>query len=100
MLILIAKFRTKPGTREKMKEMARGLIGPSRAEEGCIVYEFLQDGFDPDSFTFYERWRSMEDLKLHFREPHFLDFADVFPSLIDGPESIVAYEVSEEKSLA
>ncbi|MCA9809340.1 MAG: putative quinol monooxygenase [Candidatus Dadabacteria bacterium] len=100
MLILIAKFRTKPETRDRMKEMARGLIGPSRAEEGCIVYEFLQDAFDPDAFTFYERWRSMEDLELHFKEPHFLKFAEIFPGLIDGSESIIAYEVSEEKNLA
>ena len=40
------------------------------SEDGCIVYEFLQDPFDPDSFTFYERWRSREDLELLIR--HFL----------------------------
>lgn len=100
MLILIAKFRTKPGSRQKMIEMAKGLLEPSRSEDGCIVYEFLQDPFDQDSFTFYERWRSMKDLELHFEEPHFIEFAEVFPSLIDGPESLVAYEVGEEKRLA
>ncbi|MEZ4546711.1 MAG: hypothetical protein R3B51_02865 [Thermodesulfobacteriota bacterium] len=40
------------------------------------------------------------DLELHFKEPHFLKFAETFPGLIDGSESIIAYEVSEEKNLA
>lgn len=100
MLILIAKFRTKPGCRERMMEMSRGMLGPSRSEEGCIVYEFLQDPFDPDSFTFYEKWRSRHDLDLHFEEPHFKEFEKTFPDLIDGPESVVAYEVSGESVIA
>ena len=100
MLILIAKFRTKPGYRKQMMEMSKGMLGPSRREEGCIVYEFLQDPFDPDSFTFYEKWRSRRDLDLHFEMPHFEEFARIFPELIDGPESVTAYEVSEESVIA
>lgn len=100
MLILIAKFRTKPERRKEMMEMSRGMLGPSRGEEGCIVYEFLQDPFDPDSFTFYEKWRSRKDLDLHFEMPHFKDFEKKFPELIEGPESVVAYEVSGEGVIA
>ncbi len=101
MLILIAKFKTKPECREQMMDMARGLIDPSRSEEGCILYEFLQDPFDPDSFTFYERWRRREDLDLHFEEPHFKGFEKTFPKLIvEGSESIVAYQVAGEERIA
>ena len=100
MLILIAKFRAKSGCRERMMEMSRGMLAPSRSEEGCIVYEFLQDPFDPDSFTFYEKWRSRHDLDLHFEEPHFKEFEKTFPDLIDGPESVVAYEVAGESVIA
>jgi quinol monooxygenase YgiN len=100
MLILIAKFRTKPERRKQMMEMSKGMLGPSRSEEGCIVYEFLQDPFDPDSFTFYEKWRSRRDLDLHFEEQHFKEFEKKFPELIEGPESVVAYEVSGEERIA
>lgn len=101
MLILIAKFRTKPDKREQMIEMAKGLLEPSRGEDGCMVYEFLQDPFDPDSFTFYERWRSREDLDLHFEEPHFKEFEKTFPGfIVGGSESIIAYEVSGESRIA
>lgn len=100
MLILIAKFRTKPECRQQMIVMSQGMLGPSRSEGGCIVYEFLQDPFDPDSFTFYERWRTQKDLDLHFEKPYFEDFASIVPELIEGTESIVTYEVAGESVLA
>jgi quinol monooxygenase YgiN len=100
MLIVIAKFRTKPECRQKMIEMSGGMLEPSRNEEGCIIYEFLQDPLDPDSFTFYEKWRSRDDLDLHFEMPHFKEFEKTFPDFIDGPESVVAYEVASENVIA
>ena len=99
MLILIAKLRAKPGRGKELTDLAERAIGPSRNEEGCIAYELLQDPFDPDSFTFYEKWRSMEDLKLHFKEEHFLEFAGKSSELTEGPASLVSYEVSGEEVL-
>ena len=101
MLILIAKFRTKPECRKRMIEISKGMLAPSSGEDGCIVYEFLQDPFDPDAFTFYEKWRSRQDLDLHFEEPHFKEFEKAFPELIiNGSENIVAYEVAGESVIA
>ena len=101
MLIVIAKFRAKTERRNRMMEMSKEMLAPSRGEEGCIVYEFLQDPFDPDSFTFYERWKSRHDLDLHFEEPHFKEFERKFPELIvEGTENVIAYEVAGEDFLA
>jgi len=100
MLILIAKFKTKPECREQMIALAKDAIGPSRSEEGCMIYDFLQDPLDPDSFTFYEKWRSREDLDLHFEEPHFKEFAENFPELITGEPSLVSYEIESETIIA
>ncbi len=100
MLILIAKFTTKPGCREQLLDMAKDAIGPSRAEEGCIIYDFLQDPFNPDSFTFYEKWRSREDLELHFGEPHFKEFAETVPDLIVGEPSLISYEIASETEIS
>jgi len=96
MLILIAKFKTKPGCGEQLIELAKNAIGPSNNEEGCIIYEFLKDPFSSDSFTFYEKWRSREDLELHFEEPHFKEFAAKVPELIEGEPSLVSYEIESE----
>lgn len=100
MLILIAKFKTKPECREQMIELAKDAIDPSRSEEGCIIYDFLQDPFSLDSFTFYEKWRSREDLDLHFEEPHFKEFAQKSPELIVGQPSLVSYEITSETEIS
>jgi len=100
MLILIAKFKTKPECREQMIEFAKDAIGPSRNEAGCIIYDFLQDPLDPDSFTFYEKWRSRKDLDLHFEEPHFKEFALKSPELIVGKPSLVSYDIASETEIS
>ena len=94
MLILTAKLRAKPGRAQDLINLAEQAIGPSRSEMGCITYELLQDPFDQESFTFFEKWRSREDLELHFKEPHFLEFAVESVKITDGPASLVSYEVA------
>ena len=100
MLILIAKFKTKPECREDLLELAKNAIEPSRSEEGCIIYDFLQDPFSKDSFTFYEKWRSREDLELHFEETHFKEFAEKVPELIVGEPSLISYEIASETEIS
>ena len=99
MLILIAKLKAKPGQGQELIKLAEKNIEPSRSEEGCITYELLQDPLDPDSITFYEKWRSREDLELHFKEPHFLEFAHKSLRITESPASLTAYEVSSEDKL-
>ena len=83
-----------------MVNMAEGLLEPSRSEEGCISYEFLQDPFKPDSFTFLEKWKSQTDLDLHFEKSYFKEFAAKFPKLIVGKASLLSYETSGENVIS
>ena len=99
MLILTAKLRARPGCRQLLIDLAEGAIGPSRSEEGCIAYEFYQDPFEQDCFLFFEKWRSMEDLLVHFEEPHFMDFVRKSLELVDGTTSLVRYEVMDESRI-
>jgi len=100
MIILIAQFRTKPESRNQLIELSRGMIDPSNSEEGCISYEFLQNPYDPDSFTFLERWRSQKDLDLHFEKPYFKDFSEKFSELLQEEETLNTYHVNEENLVA
>jgi len=99
MLILTAKLRAKPGCAQELINLAERAIGPSRNEEGCLTYELLQDPFDQESFTFFEKWRSREDLDLHFKEPHFLEFAAESEGITDGAAKLVSYEVSSNDKI-
>ena len=99
MLILIAKFKTKPENREEFINLSEGMLEPSRNEEGCIHYELLQDPFVPDLFTFYEKWKSRPDLALHFEKHYFVEFANNLPRLIEGEGDISTFEVVNEEKI-
>lgn len=96
MLILIAKFKTKPEFRDEFINLSEGMLEASRSEDGCIHYELLQDPFSPDLFTFYEKWESRSDLDLHFEKHYFIEFTSILPKIIDGEGDIVTFEVVNE----
>lgn len=96
MLILIAKFKTKPQYREEFINIAEGMLEPSRSEEGCIHYELLQDPFNPDQFTFYEKWRSQEDLDEHNRKHYLIEFLNNIAGIIQEDGDVRTYEYEKE----
>lgn len=48
-----------------------GAIGLTRAESGCLGYEFSQDTDAPDRFVAYERWQNLAALRAHLETAHF-----------------------------
>ena len=71
----IAKIRLKPDGFEAFRAFVAELAGPTRAEEGCLFYEFYQSDEDPTVCYFVEEWRSQEDLERHLKTPHVARFA-------------------------
>lgn len=76
------------------REGLRALIGPSRAEPGCVQYDANQDDADPTLFIMWETWRDRAALDEHGRMPHFAAFiaahgADLLKPI---PESVIFHE--------
>jgi quinol monooxygenase YgiN len=67
--ITIYKFlitiKLQPGTREKILEAAPEVQKATRAEEGCISYDFFTCTDDPDRLAFIECFTSKEAFELH-----------------------------------
>lgn len=47
------------------------LSDATRLEPGCVYYDLCQDVKDPTILTVQEEWKTMEDLNLHMKTPHF-----------------------------
>ncbi len=92
MIILSGTLTVNAGGAEPLKSLAAALLPLSRAEAGCIRYDFLQDPFDARRFFFFELWKSRSDLEQHFAKPYFKAFAEKLPTLIEGEAEIVTYE--------
>lgn len=92
MVILSASFKAKDGVRAELVKAVAELAALSRAEEGCIRYDFHEDALRPGFYLFFELWRSREDLELHFQKPYFLAFREAVPHFVDGAPEILTYD--------
>ena len=72
-LRVVARIVAKPDKVAEVRELLSGLIEPTRAEEGCVAYELLQNRADPTDFTFVEEWASDAAFDGHFKTPHIQD---------------------------
>ncbi len=59
-----------PETRRELQTLLAAQVAPTRAEPGCISYDFHVDADDPCCFVFYENFRSQADLDAHLAMPY------------------------------
>jgi quinol monooxygenase YgiN len=69
-LQVVARVITRPDTVDAVKRILVGMLEPSRAEDGCLVYELLQCQDDPTDFTFVEECTDAAALERPAASPH------------------------------
>ena len=99
MIVLAAKFTGKLEARNELMHLAASMLAPSRAESGCISYNFYQQQPGYNDFLFFEEWADQASLDAHFQTPHFLGFMQKFPELIEGKPSIRIYDAAGMREL-
>lgn len=91
MVHVVAIITAKPGQRAALLKLVHANLAAVRAEQGCIEYTPVVDvpGFGgpqavlgDDTFLFIEKWESADALKLHFTQPHMLDYVAKSKDLI------------------
>ena len=92
---VIARMKAQQGKESRLQQELAALIGPSRAEPGCISYILHQCAEDKTSFMFYEHWADKKDLDEHLKKPYIKTFMDRAAQLLDGPVSITLWEMIE-----
>jgi quinol monooxygenase YgiN len=66
-----------PGTRDELLARAPEAPAATRAEPGCIAYDFFACTDDPDRLGFVESWTSKGAHDFHMRQEHtkaWIDF--------------------------
>ena len=90
-LKVIAHIRARPEKIEEMRAMLAGLVGPTRAESGCLRYDLLHNLTDPTDFTFVEEWRDDSALESHFNTEHIKGALTKFQELAAEPMDLRRY---------
>lgn len=94
-IVVAVKFKIKPEFRAEFLELATAAISPSRAEEGTISYNFYEDPNDPNSFIYFEEWKSREALYEHLEQDYTKRLLTRFPEMLDGESDPKVYEINK-----
>jgi quinol monooxygenase YgiN len=92
-LRVVARITARPDTVNEVRKILLGLVVPTRAEEGCVVYELLQNREDPTDFTFVEEWASDATFQAHHATEHIRSAFPKLEALIAGPPDIRTYSL-------
>lgn len=75
-IIISAVIDLEPGRVEQVLRDAQPFIAASRAEPGCVAYDWALDPATPGRVHVFEQWDSEEALAGHFRDPSYAAMRD------------------------
>lgn len=70
MLLVIGHLRFPPAARSEVLAALAEVIAATRAEPGCLFYDFAEDVLEANLFRVSEGWRDADALRGHFASPH------------------------------
>jgi quinol monooxygenase YgiN len=88
MYTILGTVTARPETRDELATLLQAQVAPTRAEPGCINYDFHVDAADPCVFVFYENWTSRAALDVHLAMPHLRPLFSQLDRLLARPVDI------------
>ena len=93
MIFITARFRILPEHAERWPEIARTFTESTRAEDGCLWFDWSRSLDDPDEYVLVEAFRDGDAGGAHVRSDHFRAAQfELPPYLVETPR-IVSVEV-------
>lgn len=92
-LTVIAKLKAKSGQEDALEALLQSLVGPTRAEVGCIAYDLHRSHDEPGLFMFTESWESRASWDDHMRSPHLVAFGEKQGALTESWELFTGEKV-------
>jgi quinol monooxygenase YgiN len=85
---IIGTVVAKPEQREKVFEILKAMVGPTRGEPGCVSYDFHCERSDPNTFVFYENFLDDAALDTHIKVPYIDTIFEQTKALLARPVEI------------
>ena len=96
-IVLFARLKVKQGKEDETKKAALTIVADSRAETGCLNYDFHQAIDDSTLFFWHETWANKSALDAHFKKPYFAELGAKLKDLAEEPTQLsLTKMVSEE----
>lgn len=94
-VVIIGQFRMPPENMEAARPLMRKVMEASRAEQGCVQYNYAEDVLDPGLIRVSEVWHSRDHLMAHARSEHMATWGTERVGLGLTGRDITVYETDE-----
>lgn len=91
MIVVAAKLKAVEGKGDELEQAFRKLAPIVLKDPGTIGYAIHRGVNAPNDFFVYEKYESMDALKLHGSTEHFKEFSRATASMLDGRPEIGVY---------
>lgn len=99
MIVVVGQFRFPPERMNEALPVMRRVIETTRAEAGCVQYNYGEDVLDPGLIRVSELWESREQLAAHMQTPHMAEWQRARAELGLSGREIMVYEAGEATPL-
>jgi len=95
---IIGTVVARPERRDELQRILAAQVTPTRAEPGCVSYDFHCDKSDPNIFVFYENFVSREALEEHLKKPYLQPLMSRLDDLLAKPVDIRHLEMLSDRA--
>ncbi len=93
MIFITAKFRVLPEHADQWPEISRAFTEATRAEEGCLWFDWSRSLEDPTEYVVVEAFRDGDAGAAHVGADHFKQAQQTLPEYLAETPRIVNFEV-------
>jgi quinol monooxygenase YgiN len=96
MIFITAKWRVRPEDAERWPEIAREFTDATRAEPGCLWFDWYRDVADPTVYVLVEAFRDDDAGARHVQSEHFTRAQQTLPQHLVETPKIVNFTVPQD----
>ncbi|MDZ5661688.1 putative quinol monooxygenase [Nocardioides sp. S-58] len=96
MIFITAKFAVRPEHADAWPELSRSFTEATRAEEGCLWFDWSRSLDDPDEYVLVEAFRDGDAGAAHVGSEHFGAAQAELPRYLAATPRIVSQEVDQD----
>ncbi|WP_394281974.1 putative quinol monooxygenase [Corynebacterium sp.] len=88
MILINVRFRPLPEHVEDFREKVADFTEASRAEDGCLFFDWFRNTDDPNEYILVEGFKD-DAAEAHVNSEHFKAAQDLFPTLLTETPQII-----------
>ena len=96
MIFITAKFQVLPEHADAWPEIAAAFTAATRAEDGCLWFDWSRSLDDPDEYVLVEAFRDEQAGGAHVRSDHFKKAQETLPPYLASTPRIVNFSLPQD----